>query len=112
MSLLRASTLQYLLVRRQFSQLPSILGAQRFKSTDGKDGEKLETDKLKLELEELTKKLDENLKERPKETEQELEKDFMNFRRVREVSYWWSFGIWCLDLRNVLIFWCCSWLLV
>ncbi|KAI6174683.1 hypothetical protein M3Y97_01017800 [Aphelenchoides bicaudatus] len=41
-------------------------------------------DKLKAELDELTKKLNEDLKQRPQETEQELDKNFMNFRRLRE----------------------------
>ncbi|KAI6171680.1 Transcription initiation factor IIF subunit alpha [Aphelenchoides besseyi] len=41
-------------------------------------------DDFKSEVEELTKKMDENLQKKPEESELELDKNFMNFRRLQE----------------------------
>lgn len=85
---LRTSQLQICLIGRHYSQVSRILATRRFKSTDGKDGKTLESEKLKAELEELTKHLDDDLKERPNEMQKELDKNFMNFRKMQEVNVW------------------------
>lgn len=40
---------------------------------------------IKIDIDEITKQLDENLKKKPEESELELDKKFMNFQRLREV---------------------------
>ncbi|KAI6220468.1 Transcription initiation factor IIF subunit alpha [Aphelenchoides besseyi] len=43
-------------------------------------------DEFKVDLEELTKKMDENLQKKPEESDLELDKNFMNFRRLQETA--------------------------
>lgn len=75
---------QLLLIHRQFK--PSALATSlRFKS-DKPNDPTLDDNKLKSDLEELTKKLDDNMQKKPEEMEQELDEKFMNFRRMREAS--------------------------
>lgn len=42
---------------------------------------------MRDELDKLTKNLDEQLKQKPKETEKEIDKNFMNFKKMQEVSF-------------------------
>lgn len=83
MNIVRVSR-QLLIIRHRF--IP--LAACRFKSDKPVDESQSQFDdeKLKKDLDELTKSLDEKLKARPKESEKEIDKDFMNFKRSQEVS--------------------------
>ncbi|KAI6238509.1 Protein SCO1-like protein, mitochondrial [Aphelenchoides fujianensis] len=94
--------LPLLVVRRLNSRLLRANGAVSLRffaaaaggSGDGKGGGKrppsLE-DELKVDLDELTKKLDENLQKKPEESELELDKKFMNFKRLQEADHERSF---------------------
>jgi hypothetical protein len=59
--------------------------SRRFKSDPSK--EPLKDENIKADLDELTKKLDENLKRKPEDSELELDKKFMSFQRLKEVGF-------------------------
>lgn len=83
------STVRWVLFHRQSSKLLSTLSFRRLKSTDNKEHEDLNEDKLKRDLDDLVKEMSGTLKKKPAEIE--LEKDFMNFKQLSEVeagSFW------------------------
>ena len=83
LSLATYSTRCELLDKQAVQRLGKFSGV-RFKSQKAEDRSQVPDD-LKIDVDEITKQLDANLKKKPEESELELDKKFMSFQRLREV---------------------------